>query len=237
LRGLVIPYSDLEKRKEYNRKYYVEHREQDKQRSRIRHQIHKEEDNAKSRAYHQAHKDKQNEIRKKYHQEHYEQHLETCKSWYNKNREYDNQKTREYLTTHKDEQLPKGRARGLGRRIQAMTIIAKGKPKCVNCGCDYLPFLEINHINGNGTQERKNDQAKGSHFCSNIVNGKRSTEDLEITCRLCNALHYLKLYKDSSMAAYFNVSWNVESTLPDGQSQRAENQPVQLLGQELLKQS
>jgi len=74
-------------------------------------------------------------------------------------------------------------------RLKALEII--GKLHCSNCGCNRYDFLEINHINGNGYQERKTTQT--AKFYSNIINGKRSTEDLNILCKPCNVLHYLEL--------------------------------------------
>jgi len=62
---------------------------------------------------------------------------------------------------------------------------------CNNCGCDEYNLLEINHINGDGCQERKVKQT--GKFYLEIVNGTRTTDDLNILCKPCNLLHYLEL--------------------------------------------
>jgi hypothetical protein len=216
-----MPYTDPEKRKEYNKQYYYNNKEKENQRSKLRHQQHKEEDNKKSREYHKQHKDEQNTIRRDYHKNHHERHLQTCQKWYNKNKDHDNKKSREYQEKHRDIILPKLRQNTKNRRYQAMTILSKGTPKCIYCECDYFPFLEINHINGGGSQERKSDLAKGSHLADNIVNGNRKTDDLEVCCRVCNALHYLKM-KDIEMAKHFTVVWVSESNCPLNQSPHVE---------------
>lgn len=62
---------------------------------------------------------------------------------------------------------------------------------CVNCGCEKYELLEINHISGNGYEERKIKQT--ARFYSDIITGKRNTNDLNILCRPCNSIHYLEL--------------------------------------------
>jgi DNA-directed RNA polymerase subunit RPC12/RpoP len=82
-------------------------------------------------------------------------------------------------------------------------LISNNNPKCANCGCDDIRFLEINHINGNGGKElRATGQTK---FLYDIALGRRNTSDLNLLCRVCNALYYLKTkYGDIPM----RVKWN-----------------------------
>jgi len=77
--------------------------------------------------------------------------------------------------------------------MKALTIIAGGIPRCVYCGCDDPRALEINHINGGGKKEQKERQQarSGATLYRAIINGERETNDLEVTCRLCNNRHYL----------------------------------------------
>jgi len=73
-------------------------------------------------------------------------------------------------------------------RYDAMKKIAKGMPQCVNCGCNDIAILEVNHIERNVTeQERRNSR----RFYIDIISGARPTIDLEILCKLCNWLHYM----------------------------------------------
>lgn len=78
--------------------------------------------------------------------------------------------------------------------------------KCVYCGCDVYEALEINHINGGGSKEFSTGKNHKSHrvFYLEILNNKR--QDLEIVCRPCNAVHWLK----SKGIVGHKVSWNME---------------------------
>ena len=61
---------------------------------------------------------------------------------------------------------------------------------CIRCGCDDLRFIEINHKNGDGRNERNR---LGTAFHSDIVFGRRKIDDLELLCKPCNHIHYLEL--------------------------------------------
>ena len=61
---------------------------------------------------------------------------------------------------------------------------------CVSCGCDREELLEINHVNGGGGKEFKK---KGNKFYIDIAKMRRETNDLELLCKPCNAIHYLEL--------------------------------------------
>jgi hypothetical protein len=75
---------------------------------------------------------------------------------------------------------------------KAKWMVGRGILKCVNCGCDDERILEINHKNGGGSKERKK-YTNINRYYSDIINGNRSVLDLDIMCRVCNALHYIKL--------------------------------------------
>lgn len=84
------------------------------------------------------------------------------------------------------------RSRLLLRRRVFFRITGSICPVCVRCGCDDPRLLEINHINGGGNTELK-ESGKGSmSMYYAIAKGTRSTDDLELLCRPCNALHYLE---------------------------------------------
>ena len=77
-------------------------------------------------------------------------------------------------------------------RIRALEKIAKDNnlPLKCPCGCDEIEFLEINHLNGYGSQEYKT-VGGGSAFYRKIVRGERTTADLNILCKVCNAAYFL----------------------------------------------
>jgi len=74
------------------------------------------------------------------------------------------------------------------RKVKAFKII--GEPKCVRCGCDEIDFLEFNHKNGGGCKDWRD--SNGVAMMDRILTQKRKTDDLEIVCRVCNALDYLE---------------------------------------------
>jgi hypothetical protein len=65
--------------------------------------------------------------------------------------------------------------------------------KCANCGCDNPEILEINHMNGGGKAEMRLKYHNIFRvFLDDIILGTRPTNDLNLLCRVCNALHYVQ---------------------------------------------
>lgn len=77
------------------------------------------------------------------------------------------------------------------RRLKVFDLL--GGPVCVNCGCDDVRALEINHKKGGGCKDYKDYKSAGTRLIDSIFFGHRNLEDFEVTCRVCNALHYMKL--------------------------------------------
>lgn len=71
-------------------------------------------------------------------------------------------------------------------KIKAYKILGE---KCINCGCDDIQALEFNHKNGGGAAEYRAHGGCQKQLILDIVAGRR--KDIELTCRVCNALHYL----------------------------------------------
>jgi len=72
----------------------------------------------------------------------------------------------------------------------------------MECGCDFIDILEINHIKGGGRKEDRESKAsnRGKGFWLAIVMGRRITDDLDILCKVCNANHYVRL-----IYQYYNI--------------------------------
>lgn len=88
------------------------------------------------------------------------------------------------------------------RKLKA--ILKVGEAKCNNCGCNEMEFLEFNHINGDGCKDWREN--KGMAMMDRILTGKRKTNDLEIVCRVCNALDYLGR-KNPEQSKRFKILW------------------------------
>ncbi len=57
--------------------------------------------------------------------------------------------------------------------------------KCAKCGVTDARILQINHVNGGGTKEKR----FGIDMYKAIVDGTRQTEDLNVLCPTCNILY------------------------------------------------
>lgn len=90
------------------------------------------------------------------------------------------------------------------KREMVLLKIGKGKIQCENCGCTDKRFIEINHINGGGRLDVKKYGGNSTTTLLNaILNETRKVNDLNLLCRVCNALHYLELM-------YGKLPYNVE---------------------------
>ena len=80
-------------------------------------------------------------------------------------------------------------------------VLEKLGGKCVYCGCNNPDALEINHING--IINDKECQSKCYAVYKKILTSTYS-EPVELTCKICNAVHYLKMKGITG----FEVIWN-----------------------------
>lgn len=130
-------------------------------------------------------KDTRNRNRKVYHHDYYLKNKTRINSYVRRNaHKYKLQKQR-YRETHRMRNRVWMRNH---YRAERLAVIAYLGGRCVNCGCDDVRCLEINHVKGGGAQERKN---KDYHRLSKeILEGKR--KDVNLLCRLCQGLDYLE---------------------------------------------
>lgn len=106
---------------------------------------------------------------------------------------YNEKVSKEYYQKHKEKikAYKKEYYQRKALRIEALEIVGKHILKCFNCGCDDIRVLQINHIDGNGSKEFREVGSK--RFYRNIIDGLRSTKDLNILCKVCNVAHFVKL--------------------------------------------
>ena len=104
-----------------------------------------------------------------------------------KNRKYrDDESYRNYCKDWSKKQ-------GLELKLRALQIVSgAGVPCCSNCGCNDIRALELNHKYGGGTAERKKFKLQGYLFHRAIISGARKVDDLEVLCKVCNAVHCLE---------------------------------------------
>lgn len=102
---------------------------------------------------------------------------------------------RKYMKEYRQKLLKRGINLDAGKypKLRRRVLEFLGGPKCVNCGCDVLEILEINHRLGGGAKHRR---TKGSiQVLYDILSGRLPLAAVEITCKVCNALHYVKMIK------------------------------------------
>ena len=151
-----------------------------------------------------------------YYKSYYQKNKEKIKAQ-NKKRYEEKRQTVEGLQSHRETSLMHTRAyrerypekikeqrkrQHTSRKKKAMAIV--GSLVCENCGCNQIDFLEFNHKNGNGCKEHKENR---SAMMDMILTHSRSTADLNILCRVCNALDYLTR-KNSDESRRFTILWD-----------------------------
>lgn len=169
---------------EYSKRHYAEHPERVKAYSRQYWRDHKAEIKIKKAIFYQ--KNKVSIARK---------HNE----WYLKNKntdrykEYQRVKAKRWRETNREKSLEVYKRHNRKVRLQALQMISGLEvPECYMCGCNDLRVLEVNHKNGGGSQEYKSLRKKGRTIYFVIVKGYRKVDDLEILCKVCNAIHYVE---------------------------------------------
>lgn len=98
----------------------------------------------------------------------------------------------QYMKSYRKRYAKKyGRTLDAGKypKLRKRVLDFLGGPSCVNCSCDVYALLEINHRNGGGG---KHIREKGVlRVLYDILSGRLPKKDVEVTCRVCNALHYV----------------------------------------------
>lgn len=78
--------------------------------------------------------------------------------------------------------------REYGRRMRAATLALLGNV-CENCGFDDYRALQVDHINGGGTKERKKSAAARALF----KNVQENPENYQLLCANCNWIKRFEL--------------------------------------------
>lgn len=99
------------------------------------------------------------------------------------------------------------------RDLRKEVMIKLGGIKCAECGCDVYEILEINHINGNGADERKVKSTK--KFLRDIYYDKVDISEYNVLCKICNTEHYVR---DIIGIKGHIIKWMKESDAPVTQS-------------------
>jgi len=122
------------------------------------------------------------------------------REWSRKNKESVNKRGRKWKERNREKTREYNRK--YSRRLVSRIHKLLGE-KCVYCGCDIPEALEVNHIYGKGQKELRSGRLK---YYLSILSGRRSIDDLELTCRVCNNWHYLVKLK--GIPNGWNITWS-----------------------------
>ena len=162
----------------------------------------KEAKKERDKKYYQENKEVIKARCKKYREEHKEYYKLYKKRYYQENKERETIRKKEYWKKHKEYYKKHSHAWYEEFRLKTLNTISNNNPVCVQCGCDDIRMLEINHVNGGGCQETKGGTY---NFYASIVNGTRKIDDLEILCGLCHSLYHFELkYGKLPYKIYYN---------------------------------
>ena len=128
--------------------------------------------------------------KKRYRERHRTEITKHKKEYYLLNRKRILEHDRKYNVLHREYRRSQSCKYREHVRFEALRMVGRGIIRCSECGCDDIRILEINHKNGGGTKEVK---GCGNQFYLDIVKGRRVIDDLNLLCKVCNQVYYLKL--------------------------------------------
>ena len=135
--------------------------------------------------------------------------LDRNQRWRERNREQLHAYNRAYYEAHREERLANDRQYKrehidqkrvadfhyirMWRQRQRMAIITKLGGKCVRCGFTDWRALQVDHINGGGTKERRQAISMRRYYKAILASIEVQTGEYELLCANCNQI---KRYED-----------------------------------------
>lgn len=121
------------------------------------------------------------------------------KWYYIMNKEYKNRKAKEWRINNLEHDKERSRIKGYKYRylekLNALRIVSGNEIPCCNkCGINDIRILTLNHINGDGNEDRRDNRACDTY--RKVLNG-RNTSDLEVLCYNCNILYEYEISRRS----------------------------------------
>lgn len=179
--------------KKYHKKYYLLHRKEMLRKNKKYHREHKELDNRRKKKYYRLHKEYCQAYGKEYRRLHLEEIHAKDKLRSMKNKERNNERSRNHYYANREQYLTRTKNYRCELRLEALMIVGNGVIQCSNCDCKDLDLIDINHKDGGGGEEVRRTGMTGIKLYKAIITGRRKTDDLNLLCKACNWIHYLKL--------------------------------------------
>lgn len=117
------------------------------------------------------------------------------------NKEYQREYMRKWRERNADAQ--KNIDKRYRDKLRLSVLEHLGGAFCVECGCDIIEILEINHINGGGRKEMST--LKKGEYIRKIRDDINARDKYNVLCRVCNAKHYAE---EILGIKGFTISWN-----------------------------
>lgn len=94
------------------------------------------------------------------------------------------EKSLKYYQEHKEERRKYTRDRGQQIKQIVLSHYSDGQPKCNQCGFEDIRALSVDHINGGGNKQRRDDGLLGANFYKWIKH-QNYPEGLQVLCMNC----------------------------------------------------
>lgn len=135
----------------------------------------------------------ENEAVKRHYQKNKEEIKAKARAKHYENKEENNKRSREYSAAHKEENNIRARRYRENRRNQIFSILGD---KCIRCGFKDKRALQIDHVNGGGTKERRSyGNRLDKHYKDVFEAVKNGSKEYQILCANCNSI---KRYEERS---------------------------------------
>ena len=113
------------------------------------------------------------------------------REYYQKNRESYIRRTTDFIKKHRETYKEYQRKGNFRLRVRVMEFFSDGEPRCMCCGEKEIKFLQIDHINGGGSKERRDVKKKGgSEFYRWLLLQKKDLTRYQVLCMNCNRAKY-----------------------------------------------
>jgi hypothetical protein len=142
---------DMEKQKEYSRRYYQKHKEKIKEYERKYRQEHEEQ----LKKYRQEHKEEVRERHNKYCKKYYQEHKGQFREYHQEHKEERRESCRRYYQKHKEKRLVYNRDWWKKIRNKVLSYYSPGELRCACCGEKNFGFLTLDHVNQDGAEHRR----------------------------------------------------------------------------------
>jgi hypothetical protein len=145
------------KQREYGKTYYAKNKDNILAKCKLAYPLKQTKVARHNRKYYLSHHESLLDNRKEYRKNNKDK-IKTKKYYYEPN------KRKVYYMRNKERIKIQSKNKRLEIKIKVMTHYGNGECKCVKCGFDDIRALSIDHINGNGNKERKeNKYMRGNH--------------------------------------------------------------------------